>query len=101
MTCELNPSARNASILESQRVDKDGELGTDYADRLSGSILTTGGRIDDLKLEGYRVEQEPDAETVRLFSPVGQPMSYYALHGWTPAGDLPFEAVPGRKRPGK
>ncbi|NKB26908.1 MAG: membrane protein insertase YidC [Rhodobacteraceae bacterium] len=63
-------------------------------ERLAGSILTTGGRIDDLTLSGYREELELDAETVRLFSPVGQPNAYYALHGWSPAGDLPFDAVP-------
>ncbi len=67
--------------------------------RLAGSILTTGGRIDDLTLSGYREELEPDSETVRLFSPVGDPNAYYALHGWSPAGELPFEAVPGADTP--
>ncbi|MEM9754916.1 MAG: membrane protein insertase YidC [Pseudomonadota bacterium] len=62
--------------------------------RVSGSISLTGGRIDDLALLGYRVTIEPDAENVTLLSPAGGPAAYYALYGWSPAGDLPSDAVP-------
>ncbi|MEY4984022.1 MAG: hypothetical protein RIR62_2288, partial [Pseudomonadota bacterium] len=63
--------------------------------RLSGSISMVGGRIDDLKLKGYRVTLDEDADTVRLLTPVGQDNAYYALHGWAPGGDLDFADVPG------
>jgi YidC/Oxa1 family membrane protein insertase len=64
-------------------------------DRLGGSILLTGGRIDDLNLTGYRETLAPDSPTVRLLSPVGGDASYYALYGWIPGGGLTFDQVPG------
>jgi YidC/Oxa1 family membrane protein insertase len=67
--------------------------------RVEGSIALTGGRIDDLRLKDYRETLEPDSPIVRLLSPVGQPGAYYALHGWTPGGDLAFEDVPGANTP--
>ncbi len=67
--------------------------------RVEGSISLTGGRIDDLRLKDYRETLEPDSPIVRLLSPVGQPGAYYALHGWTPGGDLAFEDVPGANTP--
>jgi YidC/Oxa1 family membrane protein insertase len=62
---------------------------------LSGSISLLGGRIDDLLLEKYRVTIEPDSDTVRLLSPVGQRAPYYTLHGWAPGAGLTLEQVPG------
>ncbi len=63
--------------------------------RLEGSISLQGGRIDALKLKDYREENRPDSEIVTLLSPVGGTGAYYALYGWSPAGDLDHEAVPG------
>lgn len=64
--------------------------------KLSGSISMLGGRIDDLKLKAYRETIKPDAETVRLLSPVGgEKQAYYALYGWIPGGSLSFGDVPG------
>ena len=63
--------------------------------RLSGSISLLGGRVDTLELLDYREEQEPDSPNVTLLTPVGGEGAYYALYGWTPAGDLAFDAVPG------
>ncbi|MDJ0858988.1 MAG: membrane protein insertase YidC [Dinoroseobacter sp.] len=63
-------------------------------DRIEGSISLLGGRIDDLSLKDYNETLEPDSPIVRLLSPVGQANSYYALHGWAPAGDLNFDQVP-------
>ncbi|MDJ0824414.1 MAG: membrane protein insertase YidC [Rhodobacter sp.] len=62
--------------------------------RVSGAISLTGGRIDQLALKDYRVQQEPDSPTVTLLSPVGQANAYYALYGWVPGGELSFEDVP-------
>ncbi|MBC7157692.1 MAG: membrane protein insertase YidC, partial [Rhodobacteraceae bacterium] len=64
-------------------------------DRLSGSISLRGGRLDDLSLADYRETLDPGSPVVRLLSPVGQDGAYYALHGWTPAGALAYEDVPG------
>ncbi|MCV3273706.1 membrane protein insertase YidC [Roseobacter sinensis] len=64
-------------------------------DRVSGSISLLGGRIDDLSLNDYRVTQDPDADIVKMLSPVGTADAYYALYGWAPGGGLDPTAVPG------
>jgi YidC/Oxa1 family membrane protein insertase len=63
--------------------------------RLQGSISMLGGRFDDLSLQTYRSTLDKASETVRLLSPVGQPLAYYALYGWSPAGSLSYDDVPG------
>ncbi|MFN3970248.1 MAG: membrane protein insertase YidC [Gemmobacter sp.] len=63
--------------------------------RLTGTISTQGGRIDDLSLRAYRESLDPGSDIVRLLSSVGNPNAYYALYGWAPAGALAFEDVPG------
>ena len=63
--------------------------------RLKGSISLLGGRIDDLSLKTYTQTIDPKSAIVTLLSPVGEPHPYYALYGWTPAGALGFEDVPG------
>ena len=66
---------------------------------LLGSINLAGGRIDDLRLRRYRETIDDDSDIVRLLAPVGGPLSYYALFGWTPAGALGAEDVPGVETP--
>lgn len=63
--------------------------------RLTGSISLLGGRIDDLSLKDYRISIEPDAEIVRMLSPVGDASAYYALYGWAPGAGLTLNDVPG------
>jgi len=64
---------------------------------LTGSISMQGGRIDDLKLDRYRETIDPEAETVRLLSPVGsERQPFYALFGWAPGAGLEFADVPGQ-----
>jgi YidC/Oxa1 family membrane protein insertase len=67
--------------------------------RLSGSISTIGGRIDDLSLKNYRETLDDGAPIVRLLAPVGETNAYYALYGWAPGGALAFEDVPGAETP--
>lgn len=67
--------------------------------RLSGTVSLTGGRIDDLELDGYRETTQPDSPLVRLLSPVGGVGAYYALYGWSPGGTLGYEDVPGPNTP--
>jgi len=63
--------------------------------RLKGTISLLGGRIDDLSMKSYTETIDPNSGIVTLLSPVGQEHPYYALFGWTPAGALGFEDVPG------
>ncbi|MCV6585475.1 MAG: membrane protein insertase YidC, partial [Marinibacterium sp.] len=63
--------------------------------RLSGSISTIGGRIDELFLKDYRVTIQPDSPVVQMLTPVGQPSAYYALYGWAPGAGLTLDQVPG------
>jgi YidC/Oxa1 family membrane protein insertase len=63
--------------------------------RLKGSISLLGGRFDDLAMKSYTETIDPASNIVTLLSPVGRAQAYYALYGWTPAGDLGFDDVPG------
>ncbi len=67
--------------------------------RLEGSISLVGGRLDDLSFKDYRVEIEPDAETVTLFTPEGAPKAYYTLFGWSPGAGLSADDIPGASTP--
>ena len=58
---------------------------------LSGSINLTGGRIDDIHLNGYHETTDPKSPTITLFSPVGAPRPYWAETG--------FVAAPGANIP--
>ena len=84
--------SRDDALQRSERV----EIKTD---RLIGSLSLTGGRIDDLRLTGYRETIDDGAPLVTLLSPAGGVNAYYALYGWAPAGDLEFEQVPGATTP--
>ena len=65
------------------------------SESLTGSLSLTGGRIDDLSLKGYRETLKPDADLVRLLSPIGTDSPYYALHGWVAAVGATADQVPG------
>jgi YidC/Oxa1 family membrane protein insertase len=62
---------------------------------LTGSISMAGGRIDSLSLNRYPQTLAEGSPNVELLTPVGKDNAYYALYGWTPAGELGFDAVPG------
>ena len=61
--------------------------------RLAGSIRLAGGRIDDLKLPGYREEIAADSPPITLLAPQGETHPYFAEFGFV-AG-APGVAVPG------
>lgn len=63
--------------------------------RLKGSVSLLGGRFDDLSLKIYHQTLDKSSDIVRLLSPVGKTSAYYALYGWSPAGNLGYEDVPG------
>ncbi len=72
---------------------------------VTGSILLTGGRIDDLHLSKYKETQDPGADTVILLNPAGGPEPYYIDYGWVktegadpgplPKGDTPWTLESG------
>ncbi|MBM1222074.1 membrane protein insertase YidC [Ponticoccus sp. SC2-23] len=62
---------------------------------LTGSISLQGGRIDDLLLATYRETLDPNSDLVRLLSPVGSNLAYYALYGWAPTAGMDPDMVPG------
>ena len=49
--------------------------------RLQGSLSLKGGRIDDLKLTGYRETVDPGSPLITLFSPSGTAAAFYAETG--------------------
>lgn len=49
-----------------------------------GSIGLKGGRIDDLKLRGYRETVDKNSPNIILLSPQGSEHPYYAEFGWLP-----------------
>ncbi|WP_419825957.1 membrane protein insertase YidC [Sphingomonas sp.] len=59
--------------------------------RLAGSINLTGARIDDLVLVTQRETIAKNSPPVRLFSPDGTELAYFAGFGWTGQG----MALPG------
>ncbi|MEI4471711.1 membrane protein insertase YidC [Frigidibacter sp. MR17.24] len=70
--------------------------------RLTGSLSLAGGRIDDLSLKDYKETLDPNSGLVRLLSPVGgtdpgEAQPYYAVYGWSPAGNLDGSAVPNAR----
>jgi YidC/Oxa1 family membrane protein insertase len=83
---------REAAVAATDRIEID-------TPRLTGSISLLGGRIDDLSLKDYRETLDEDSPIVTLLTPAGGGDAYYALHGWVPAGDLPFDAVPSASTP--
>ncbi|MEL7280653.1 MAG: membrane protein insertase YidC [Pseudomonadota bacterium] len=62
---------------------------------LEGSISLKGGRIDELRLKGYRETLDAGSPIVTLLSPVGDSDPYYALFGWAPGSGLTPDQVPG------
>ena len=54
--------------------------------RVAGSINLTGARIDDLVLSTYRETLAKDSPPIRLLSPQGAPLAYFANFGWSGTG---------------
>jgi YidC/Oxa1 family membrane protein insertase len=78
---------RAEALADTPRIAIDTEL-------LAGSISLVGGRIDDLALERYKTELGGSGN-VTVLSPVGSPNATYALFGWSSAGGISAEALPG------
>jgi YidC/Oxa1 family membrane protein insertase len=54
---------------------------------LIGSINLVGGRLDDLKLKGYRETTDKNSPIISLLTPVSQKGAYFVEQGWvTPQG---------------
>src|SRR5690606_3041498 len=57
-------ATRDQALARSPRVPID-------TAQLTGSISLAGGRIDDLRLDGYRETTDPDSPSIVLLSPSG------------------------------
>ena len=55
--------------------------------RISGSISTTGGRMDDLVLSDYRETVDPDSPRITLMSPSAAADGFFADFGWSISRD--------------
>jgi YidC/Oxa1 family membrane protein insertase len=86
------PKSRETALAQSPRVPI-------RTARLSGSLSLVGGRIDDLSLTDYKVTVDPGSPIVTLLTPAGTAHAYYVLYGWSPAGGLAADAVPGPGTP--
>ena len=78
--------------------------------RISGSISTTGARIDDLVLSDYRETIDPNSPQITLMSPPASANGLFADFGWTisrdekmavPDGETPWAADLPSLAPGK
>ncbi len=69
------PPSRDALIAQTPRVRI-------ASDRLSGSISTTGARIDDLVLSDYRETIDPNSPQITLLSPSALAGGFFADFGW-------------------
>ncbi len=103
------PGQPSAPVAQQSRDDA---LGDGSGERIeisspaiSGSILLTGGRIDDIHLSKYRETEDPTSDTVILLNPAGSPNPYYIDYGWVktegsdpgpmPKGDTPWQVESG------
>ena len=63
-----------------------GERVTISSGALHGSLLLQGARFDDLTLVRYRESVEADSPEIKLLSPSGTELPYYAEFGWSGQG---------------
>ncbi|WP_407048535.1 membrane protein insertase YidC [Methyloraptor flagellatus] len=82
------PVSREAAIARSPRLAID-------TPALAGSINLAGGRIDDLKLKGYRETVDRSSPNIVLLSPAGAADAYFAEFGWVSDAGTPVK-VPGQ-----
>ncbi len=77
--------SRDALVAETPRVRI-------ASKRLSGSISTTGARIDDLVLLDYRETIDPTSPQITLLSPPAAANGFFADFGWwvSPGSNLPM-----------
>ena len=67
--------------------------------RLEGSILLTGGRLDDLRLTNYRETVDRGSPAITLLSPQGTQHPYFAESGWVATRSASRSPMPTRSGP--
>ncbi|MEO8530390.1 MAG: membrane protein insertase YidC [Deltaproteobacteria bacterium] len=93
-TTEVTPTVTNsvAALNAAKRITID-------TPKLTGSLSTLGGRLDDLELKDYRVTLDPGSPLVRLLGAEGTNTPYYAVYGWLPVEGATADQVPGANTP--
>ena len=93
LSVPVDPSAERTVVLEeAARVPINPH---DEEAAISGSIALKGGRIDDVVLNRYQEEIEPDSPRIVMFSPPETTHPYYADFGWVVDQGIAIELPDG------
>jgi len=87
-----NEAATGADVVAVEEVADAPRIAIE-TEEFTGSISLLGGRIDDLKLNQYKVSLDEGADIVQLLKPVGEAGAYFTTFGW--AGVDGISDVPG------
>ena len=93
LSVPVDPSAERTVVLEeAARVPINPH---DEEAAISGSIALKGGRIDDVVLNRYQEDIEPDSPRIVMFSPPETTHPYYADFGWVVDQGIAIELPDG------
>ncbi len=98
-----DPLTIPGDVASGVAVDREAAISADAADRitiatprLTGSLLLSGARLDDLTLLDYQETVDPESPFIELLSPRQAPHPYYTDFGWSGAEGV---AVPDLETP--
>ena len=93
LSVPVDPSAERTVLLEeAPRVPINPH---DEGAAISGSIALKGARIDDVVLNRYQEEIEPNSPRIVMFSPLETALPYYAYFGWVVDQGIEIELPDG------
>ncbi|MFP6716321.1 MAG: membrane protein insertase YidC [Alphaproteobacteria bacterium] len=93
LSVPVNPSAERTVLLEeAARIPINPH---EEGAAISGSIALKGARIDDVVLNRYQEEIEPNSPRIMMFSPLETALPYYADFGWVVDPGIEIELPDG------
>ena len=93
LSVPVDPSAERTVLLEeAARIPINPH---DEGAAISGSIALKGARIDDVVLNRYQEEIEPNSPRIMMFSPLETALPYYADFGWVVDQGIEIELPDG------
>ena len=93
LSVPVDPSAERTVLLEeAARIPINPH---DEGAAISGSIALKGARIDDVVLNRYQEEIEPNSPRIVMFSPLETALPYYADFGWVVDQGIEIELPDG------